>query len=83
MKALREDLRRGWRPSIARYSDSYKTLPSSLLMWMYNSTLCSCCREYKLDHLIERDELTDEMWNECMWDANLDIRDLADKKEEV
>ncbi len=52
-------------------------------MWVYNSTLCSCCREYTLDPLIERDELTDEMRNECMWDANLDIRDLADKKEEV
>ena len=58
-------------------NDSYKTLPASLLLWVYNSTLCSCCREYTLDHLIERGELTDVMRNECMWDANLDIRELV------
>ena len=60
-------------------NDSYKTLPASLLMWVYNSTLCSCCREYTLDHLIERNALTDVMRNECMWDANLDIRELIEK----
>ena len=59
-------------------NDSYKTLPASLLMWVYNSTLCSCCREYTLNHLIERGELTDVMRNECLWDANLDIRELVE-----
>ncbi|MBO7563481.1 MAG: hypothetical protein J6T40_01350 [Clostridiales bacterium] len=60
--------------------DLHKTLPVSFLMWVYNTTLCSCCREYTIEDLIERGELTDVMRNECMWDANLDIRELVEEK---
>ena len=61
--------------------DSYKTLPMSILLWSYESNLCSCCREYLIEDMIELGALSDDIRNECMWDANLDIRELVSKKE--
>lgn len=57
--------------------DSYKTLPVSILMWVYDTTLCSFCRESLVEKLIELNALTETMRNECMWDAKLDLRALV------
>ena len=46
-------------------------------MWVYDTTLCSFCRESLVEKLIELNALTETMRNECMWDANLELRALV------
>ena len=43
--------------------------------------LKACSKDYTFDMQCEgsRAFLTDDMRNECMWDANLDIRELIEK----
>ena len=54
-----------------------ETLPVSILMWVYDTTLCSFCRQSVVEKLIESDALPDSVRNECMWDANLELRELV------
>lgn len=62
--------------------DSYKKLPVSILMWVYDTTLCSYCRKSLVEDLIELNALPDSVRDECMWDANPDLRKLVTAKEE-
>ena len=66
-----------WHSIGSTILDSYKILPESILLWMYESTLCSWCRKSLIEDLIELGYITDEIRNECMWDADLDIRELV------
>ena len=66
-----------WHSIDSTILSSYKKLPVSILIWMYESTLCSWCRKNLIEDMIESGALTDEVRNECMWDANLDIRELV------
>ena len=54
-------------------------MPDSLLLWAYEASLCSWCREGIIEKLISRGLMTDDMKEEIRYDADLDIRDLADK----
>ncbi|MBP5775912.1 MAG: hypothetical protein J6W36_09480 [Clostridiales bacterium] len=54
-------------------------MPDSLLLWAYEASLCSWCREGIVEKLISRGLMTDDMKEEIRYDADLDIRDLADK----
>ena len=58
------------------------SLPDRFLRWVYETTLCSFCRQCALDDLIERGALPEEYREECKWDANLDIRVLFEEPEE-
>ena len=51
-------------------------LPDRFLRWVYETTLCSFCRQSAVEDLIERGALPEEYKEECVWDANLDIRVL-------
>ena len=54
-------------------------MPDSLLIWAYESTLCSWCRKNIVEKMINRGMLTDEQKEELRWDANLDISKMIDE----
>ncbi|MBO4635864.1 MAG: hypothetical protein J5685_01840 [Clostridiales bacterium] len=66
-----------WHDIVSVILDSYKKLPLSILLWAYEATLCSCCRMHLIEDLIELGALSEEIRNECMWDADLEIRELV------
>lgn len=54
--------------------------PKSILKAMYETTLCSYCRESIVDLMSKNRVLTKEILEECLYDCNLDIVKLAEKK---
>ena len=72
-----EDDESGWHGIGSAIIESYKRVPVSILLWVYESTLCSWCRKNLIEDLIELGALTESVREECMWDANLDIRELV------
>lgn len=48
-------------------------LTKETLFWIYENTLCSCCREYALRALAKHRWLTREIIEECRFDSNDDI----------
>ncbi len=58
-------------------------MPDSLLIWAYESTLCSWCRKNIVEEMINRGMLTDELKEELHWDANLDISKMADEDQHL
>lgn len=57
-----------------------KNPPKELLFYMYEHSLCSCCREFILLEMSRRKMLTEDILNECLYDSNEDIREFAKKK---
>lgn len=55
-----------------------KDLPDRFLCWVYETTLCSFCRECVVSDLLERGTFPERYREECMWDADLDIRALIE-----
>lgn len=58
-------------------------MPESLLIWAYESTLCSWCRKNIVEEMINRGMLTDELKEELRWDANLDISKMVDEDQHL
>lgn len=54
--------------------------PKELLFYMYEYSLCSCCREFILWEMSRRRMLTENILRECLYDSNDDIRKFARKK---
>ncbi|MDE6625267.1 MAG: hypothetical protein K2K56_02720 [Lachnospiraceae bacterium] len=54
--------------------------PRELLYYMYEHTLCSSCRESILREMSRRKMLTREILQECLYDSNDEIRELAKKR---
>lgn len=52
-------------------------LPDSLLVWVYESTLCSYCREGIVEKMLECGIMKENYIEESKWDANLAIRKLV------
>ncbi len=48
-------------------------LPKEFFLYIYNTTLCSCCREYAIRALAKRRGLTRDIIEECRFDSNDDI----------
>ncbi|MCM1499052.1 MAG: hypothetical protein NC124_11370, partial [Clostridium sp.] len=57
-----------------------KRPPKELLYYMYENTLCSCCRESILREMSRRKMLTREIIEECLYDSNDEIREFAKKR---
>jgi hypothetical protein len=53
--------------------------PPALLHHIYETTYCSCCREYALYQMGKRRLLSAEILEECILDSNDDIRKYAEK----
>lgn len=52
-------------------------MPDEAIMFVYERSMCSCCRESAVSELIRRNLLTKELCEECLWDCNSDIREIA------
>ena len=50
--------------------ESGKKLPKEFLLYVYNTTLCSCCRHQTVRILAKHRWLTKEMIEECRFDSN-------------
>ena len=51
--------------------------PKYLLPILYETTLCSCCRENAVAIMSKRRMISDAMWEELRWDSYEEIRNLA------
>lgn len=60
--------------------DSFKEPPGELLLWAYENSRCSFCREYVVRAMSRRHMLTRELSKECLYDCNGKIRAFAEKK---
>ena len=54
-------------------------IPNSILNWAYENSLCSCCREHITESMLRKGLLTPELKQECLHDANLEIRDMVEE----
>lgn len=50
-----------------------RRLPKEFLLYVYNTTLCSCCRYSAVRELAKHRWLTPDIINECRYDSNCDI----------
>lgn len=74
-----------WHAAFADVMDMFrekqiKCPPKELLLYMYENTLCSFCREYIVKEMGRRRMLTKELLSECIHDSNIEIRKYAEKK---
>lgn len=53
--------------------DKNVKLPKEFFIYVYETTLCSCCREYAIRALSKHHQLTREIIEECRYDSNYDI----------
>lgn len=54
--------------------------PKELLPYLYEHTLCSCCREYTLREMSRRRMVSRQLLEECQYDCNDGIREFAEKR---
>lgn len=52
-------------------------IPDEMLMFVYERSMCSCCREYILSSMDKRGLVTEKILAECVWDCNENIREIA------
>ena len=50
--------------------ESGKKLPKEFLLYVYNTSLCSCCRDRAVRTLAKHRWLTKEIIDECRFDSN-------------
>ena len=58
---------------ILNVCDQNVKLPKEFFIYIYNTTLCSCCREYAVRALAKHRWITHEIIEECRYDSNYDI----------
>lgn len=66
----------GWHQVVFEILDAHEhgiRLPADLLWYVYENSLCSCCRYRAVRQLGRRHLLTDAVKNECRHDGNADI----------
>ena len=59
--------------------ENERDLPKEFLLYIYNTTLCSCCRAATVQALDKRQWLTPQIIEECRFDSNNDIRDYVNR----
>lgn len=66
----------GWHGIVMQilHTDDEISLPNEFLTFIYEKSLCSCCRESAVEKMKNRNLLTDRMISECKWDCNREIR---------
>ena len=56
-----------------------KELPKEFLLYIYNTTLCSCCRFTAIRELDKRQWLTPDIIEECRYDSNKNITEYINQ----
>lgn len=64
----------------AFYKGSGIPHPKHLLPLLYEHTPCSCCRESALAYMSRHRMVAKEIWEECLYDSNEDIRRKAQRR---
>ena len=62
---------------VLNMADHGMKAPKALLYHIYETSYCSCCREYALGQMGKRRLLNDGILEECLLDSNTDIRSYA------
>lgn len=55
-------------------------LPKETLLFIYNNSLCSFCREYAVRRLAKHKLITEDIKAECAFDSNSEIREYFKKR---
>jgi len=73
------DDKNGWHSIVLSITDedNISSLPDEAVIFVYEKSMCSCCREYAVDELIRRNIFTDNIASECLMDCNCEIRSKA------
>ncbi len=68
-----------WHRIVLSITDdnNIEKMPDEAIMFVYERSMCSCCREPAVSELIRRKLFTKELCRECLWDCNCDIRETA------
>lgn len=59
--------------------DAERDLPKEFLLYIYNTTLCSCCRRSAVLALDKRQWLTEDIIEECRFDSNKNIKEYINQ----
>ena len=65
---------------ILEKADNGVLLPREFFTFIYERSLCTCCRHAAVLHMGKRRLLTAEMIGECRYDVNPDLVGYAEKK---
>ncbi|MDE7138713.1 MAG: hypothetical protein K2O29_09720, partial [Ruminococcus sp.] len=70
----------GWHNIILSITNkkNIEGMPEEAVMFVYEKSMCSCCREDAVLELIRRNLFTEEIRSECLWDCNSDIRKVSE-----
>lgn len=71
------DNKSGWHCVISEIIHDLEVMPVEAVMFVYERSMCSCCRERAVKELIKRELLTDELLSECLMDCNSDIQEAV------
>ncbi|MCQ2430208.1 MAG: hypothetical protein MJ192_07755 [Clostridia bacterium] len=74
------DERSGWHGVVMQIKDRSVRLPDEFYLWVYESSLCSCCREDAVRVLGRRGRLTPALLEECLHDSNDEIAAYAARR---
>lgn len=67
----------GWHEVVIDILNAFESgaeIPKSVLEFIYNNSLCSCCRYEAVKALDKRGWLSEDMLRECEFDSNGDVR---------
>lgn len=63
-----------WHGVVSAILDNAEIMPVEAIIFIFERSLCSCCRLNAVEELIKRNALTEEMISDCLVDCNEDIR---------
>lgn len=75
----------GWHGIVMQilHTDDEISLPNEFLAFVYERSLCSCCRERAVEKLKNRNLLEDKIISECKWDCNKEIRSEVENLNQI
>lgn len=68
-----------WHGIVSAINKRHGNISLSILKWVYESSLCSWCREAVVEDMLEVWTFPEEYKEEVKWDANLDIRAMFEE----
>lgn len=78
---IERDNESGWHNIVLEIVSNIEEMPKEAVMFVYEKSMCSCCRESAVDELIRRNLFTEKIRSECLWDCNNYIRKEAENYE--
>ena len=76
----RDGLWHGVYSNAISWMENDRKVSENIILYLYENTLCSCCREYIVRVMSKRGMLTGELLKECLYDSKEEIRKFAELK---